>query len=102
MHKAIRTADVGGRSGIVYVEQCVILWLSRYLVVRLRKRYAGVRALQCRLDTVWWFMLGCVAFSVYCHTAGAHKCRMRRICVLKTGLDLAAAALCIAWGMGGS
>ena len=36
--------DVGGRSGVVYVEQCVILWLSRYLVVRLRRRCAGARA----------------------------------------------------------
>ena len=43
LHRARRTADVGGRSGVVYVEQCVILWLSRYLVVRLRKRCAGVR-----------------------------------------------------------
>ena len=47
-------------------------------------------------------MLGCVAFSVYWHTGCAHKCKMRRIGVLKTGLDLAAAALCIEWGMGGS
>ena len=30
--------------GVVYVEQCVILWLSRYIVVRLRKRRAGVLA----------------------------------------------------------
>ena len=37
-------ANVGGRSGVVYVEQCVILRLSRYLVLRLRKRWAGVRA----------------------------------------------------------
>ena len=42
LHKARRAADVGGRSGVVYVEQCVILWLSRYLVVRLRKRCAVV------------------------------------------------------------
>ena len=34
-----------------------------------------------RLDTVCWFMLGCVAFSVYCHTGCAHKWKMRRICV---------------------
>ena len=44
LHRARRAANVGGRSGVVYVEQCVILWLSRYLVVRLRKRCAGVRA----------------------------------------------------------
>ena len=49
-----------------------------------------------------WSILGCVAFSVDCHTDGARKCKMRRIGVLKTGLDLAAAALCIEWGMGGS
>ena len=54
------------------------------------------------LDTVWWFMLGCVALSVYCHAAGAHKCKIRCICVLKTGLDLAGGALCIEWGLGES
>ena len=36
-------ANVAGRSGVVCVEQCIIVWLSRYLVVRLRKRCAGVR-----------------------------------------------------------
>ena len=41
-----RAANDAGRSGVVYVEHCVILWLSRYLVVRLRKRCAGVRARQ--------------------------------------------------------
>ena len=41
---ARRAGNVGGRSGVVQVEWCVILWLSRYLVVRLRKRCAGVRA----------------------------------------------------------
>ena len=56
-----------------------------------------MRALGWRLDTVCWFMLGCVAFSVYCHTGCAHKCKMRRICVLNTALDLAAATLYIAW-----
>ena len=40
---ARRAANVGGRSGVVYVEQCAILWLSRYLVVRLRRRCGGVR-----------------------------------------------------------
>ena len=44
LHTGRRAANVGGRSGVVYVEQCVILLLSRYLVVRLRKRRAGVRA----------------------------------------------------------
>ena len=44
VHRSRRAGNVGGRSGVVYVEQCVILWLSRYLVVRLRKRCAGVRA----------------------------------------------------------
>ena len=53
-------------------------------------------------NTVYLFMLGYVAFSVYCHAAGAHKCKMRRMGVLNTALDLAAGALCIAWGMGGS
>ena len=87
---------------VVYVEQCVILWLTRYLVVRLRKRCASARARGWRLDTVWWFMLGFVAFSVYCHAAGADKYTMRRICVLKTALYLAVAALCIEWGFRGS
>ena len=41
-------------------------------------------------------MLRCVAFSVYCHAASADKCKIRRIRVLNTALDLAAAALCIA------
>ena len=49
-----------------------------------------------------WFMLGCVAFSVYCDTASADEWKMRRICVLNTALDLAAAALCIDWVRGGS
>ena len=84
------------------VEQCVILWLSRYLVVRLRKRCAGAHVRWWRLATVCLFMLGCVAFSIYCHTGGPDKCKMRRICVLNTALDLAAAALCIAWRVGGS
>ena len=55
-----------------------------------------------RLDTVCWFMLGCVAFSVYCHAGGADKCKIRLICVLRTALDLAAGVLCIEWGIGGS
>ena len=46
LHKAIRAADVGGRSRFAYVEQYAISWLSRYLVVRLRQRCAGVRARQ--------------------------------------------------------
>ena len=53
-----------------------------------------------RLDTVCWFMLGCVAFSVYCHTGSPYKCKMRLSCVLNSALDLAAAALCIEWGVG--
>ena len=47
-------------------------------------------------------MLGCEAFSVYCHTGSGHKCKMRLSCVLNTALDLVVAALCIAWGVGGS
>ena len=43
LHTARQAANVGARSGVVYVEQCVILWLSRYLVVRLRRRCGGVR-----------------------------------------------------------
>ena len=46
-------------------------------------------------------MVGCVALSEYWHTEGMHKCKMRRSCVLNTALDLAAAALCIDWGLGG-
>ena len=53
-------------------------------------------------DTVCWFMLGCVAFCVYCHAASAQKCKMRRLCVLRTALDLSAGTLSIEWGMGGS
>ena len=45
-------------------------------------------------------MLGCVAFSVCCDAASADKCKMRRICVLNTVVDLAAAALWVEWGMG--
>ena len=48
-----------------------------------------------------WFMLGCVAFSAYCHAGGADECKMRRVCVLKTALDLAAAAVWNEWEMGG-
>ena len=44
----------------------------------------------------------CVAFSVYCHTGSAHKCKIRLSCVLNTALDLAAAASCIGWRVGGS
>ncbi|CDI83076.1 hypothetical protein EAH_00068280, partial [Eimeria acervulina] len=44
---------------------------------------------------------GFLALSVYCHAASADECKMRRIRVLKTALDLAAAALSIEWGMGG-
>ena len=51
---------------------------------------------------MYLFMLGYVAFSVYCHAGGAHKCKTQLTCVLWTALDLAAAALCIAWGVGGS
>ena len=45
-------------------------------------------------------MLGFVACRVYCHIAGADKCKLRLRCVLNTALDLAAAALCIEWGWG--
>ena len=44
LHMARRAANVGGRSGVVYVEQCVIWVLGRYLVVCLSKRCAGVHA----------------------------------------------------------
>ena len=98
LHAARRAANVVGRRGVVYVEQCAILWLSRYLVVRLRKRCAGVRVRWWRLDTVCWFMLGCVAFRSYRHAAGAHICKISLKGVLKTALDLPAAALCIEWG----
>ena len=47
------------------------------------------------------FMLGCAGFSEYCHILCAHKCKMRRNRGLNTGLDLAGAALRIAWGGGG-
>ena len=86
----------------MYVEHCVILLLSMYFMVRLRNRCAGVRAGQLRVDTVYWFMLVCVAFSVYCHTGCAHTCKLRLRCVLNTALDLAAAALRIESGMGES
>ena len=43
LRRARRAANIGGRSGVVYVEQCVILSFSSYLVVGLRKRCAGVR-----------------------------------------------------------
>ena len=51
------------------------------------------------MDAVGWFMLGCVAFSVYCHAGSAQKSKMGGVRVLKTGLDLAAGALCIEWGL---
>ena len=44
LRTARRAGNVGGRPGVVYVEQCVIWWLSRYCVVRLRKRCAVARA----------------------------------------------------------
>ena len=47
-------------------------------------------------------MLGCVAFSVYCHAGGEDKCKIRRIGVFDTALDLAAATLCIAWVVEGT
>ena len=53
-------------------------------------------------NTVYWLMLDCVAFSVFCHAAVAHKCKIRLSCALNAALDLAAAALCIAWGLRGS
>ena len=102
LHRAGRAANVGGRSGVVCVEHCVILLLNRHLVLRLRRRCAGVRAWQWRVGTACWFMLRCVPFSVYCHAAGAHKCWMRCIRVLKSGSDWAAGALCIELGLGGS
>ena len=95
LHRERRAANVGGRSGVVQVQWCVFLWLSRYLVVGLRKRCAGVRARSWRLDTVCWFMLLCVAFSIYYYTGCAHTCKIRRSCVLNTALDVAAASLCV-------
>ena len=86
----------------MYVEQSVILCLGRYLVVRLRKRCAGARVGKCRLNTVWWFILGCVAFGIYCHTAGADSCTIRPIGVLNAALDMGAAELCIELGVGAS
>ena len=47
-------------------------------------------------------MLGCVAFSVYCHAAGEDKCSITLSCVLNTALDLAAAALRTDGGVVGS
>ena len=44
LHRTRRAVNVGGWSGVVYVEHCVILLLSRYIVVRLRRRCSGVRA----------------------------------------------------------
>ena len=102
LRTARRAANVGGRPGVVHVEQCVIWWLSRYLVVRLMKRCAGVRVRWWRLDTVCWFMLGYVAFSAHVHAAGEDKCKMRRSCVLNTAFGLSGGALCIEWGMEGS
>ena len=43
LHTGTRAANVVGRSGVVYIDQCVIWCLRRYLVVRLRKRCGGVR-----------------------------------------------------------
>ena len=53
------------------------------------------------VDTVCWLMLGCVAFSLSCDAASADECKMRRICVLNTALDLAAAALWTKSGVSG-
>ena len=55
-----------------------------------------------RLDTACWFMLGCVAFIAFSHTACADECTVRLSCVLNTAPDLAAAALCIEWVVLGS
>ena len=46
LRTARRAGNVGGRLGVVYAEQCVmfILLLTRYLVMGLSKRCAGVRA----------------------------------------------------------
>ena len=49
---------------------------------------------------MWWFMLGCVAFSVCCHAGSADKSMISPTCVLNTAFDLAAAALCIARRVG--
>ena len=38
LHRARRAANVGGRSGVVQVDRVVIVWLSRYLVMRLQRR----------------------------------------------------------------
>ena len=47
-------------------------------------------------------MLGCVEFSVYCHTESGYKCKIKSICVKRAALDLAAIGLCIDWRMGGA
>ena len=84
----------------MYVEHCVILWLSRYIVVRLMKRCTRARA-AWMLHTIIWFMLGCAGFRVYCHTGCAHKWKTRLSCVFNTALDLLAAARRIGCGAGG-
>ena len=38
LHRPRRAANVGGRSGAVQVDRVVIVWLSRYLVMRLQRR----------------------------------------------------------------
>ena len=42
LYTARGAVNIGGRSGVVYVEHCVTLWLNRYSLVRLRQRCAGV------------------------------------------------------------
>ena len=44
----------------------------------------------------------CSVMRIYWEAASAAKCTMRLSWVLNTALDLAAAALCIAWRVGGS
>ena len=88
--------------GVVEVRQSLILCVTKYLVVRLSKRCARVHVGKWRLRTVGWFMLGCVAFSAYCHTGRAYKWKITGSCVKRAALDLAAVALCIDWRVGES
>ena len=52
----------------------------------------------------YWLLVNArlVYCLVYFHAAGADKCKMRRMCLFHAAVDLAAALLCIEWGMGKS
>ncbi|CDI84024.1 hypothetical protein EAH_00047500 [Eimeria acervulina] len=68
---------------------CVLGVAGYYVLV-----HAGVYSVQRILPHT----AGCVAFGLYCHAGSADKCKMRLSCVLNSALDLAAAALRMAWG----